>query len=217
MKAPASRGGALAVAAGQPHAGAVLTVIGERDAFVLLNEMGTRPQRRSSGGGIQESPKLADVQTSDWISVGGVLATLAAVGAAVATPYLAAGIEKRRRHRAAIRLAELTVQAIAMLATLRGAAGAHPVANAAEMARSINLPSLLGRMEAIPPPDVDNADALEAFVRIAALARAASESSDDVEKVGLPNVDRAVALLEEFPVLVDEAKDQLARLKASLH
>lgn len=158
-----------------------------------------------------------DTQSASvWVSIAATGATLLAVGAAIAAPHIAAGIEKRRRRRAAVRLAELTVHAIGLLATLHGAARGNPVPDADKAARSINMPTLLARMAGMPSADLDDADALEAFIRIHGLAEAAARSSDATIKVGLPNVDAAVQLLQEFPALRSEAEVELAKLKRCL-
>lgn len=108
------------------------------------------------------------------------VATLLAVVAAFATPYLGARIERTRLRAAAVRLAELTVRTIDMLATLHGAGG-DPVPNAMDAARSLDLPSLLDRT-ALPSADIDDADALEAFIRIAGLARSAEHVRRDRQR-----------------------------------
>jgi len=144
------------------------------------------------------------------------IATLMAVVAAVTAPYLAAGIEKRRKRRAALRLAELTVQGIGLLATLHGAASGNPLPDADRAARSINMPVLLARIAAMPSSDIDDADALEAFIRINGLAAAAARSSDAIIKSRQLSVDAAAHVLREFPELRSEAEAQLVKLKRRL-
>jgi hypothetical protein len=156
------------------------------------------------------------MEATAWVSTAGIGATLLAVGAAVATPYLAAGIEKRRKRRAALRLAELTVQAIGMLATLHGAASGAPLPDAERTARSINLPALLARMAAMPSSDIDDADALEAFIRINGLAAATARSSDTIINSRQLSVDAAAYFLQEFPELRADAEAELVKLKRHL-
>jgi hypothetical protein len=152
----------------------------------------------------------------DWTAVAAV-ATLLAVVAAFATPYLGARIERQRLRAAAVRLAELTVRTIDMLATLHGAAGGDPVPNAMDAARSLDLPSLLDRMATLPSADIDDADALEAFIRIAGLARSAQSMSATILNVKPgPSVDMAQRLLDEFPLLREQAASELKTLKARL-
>lgn len=122
----------------------------------------------------------------------------------------------RRKRRAALRLAELTVQGIGLLATLHGAASGNQLPDADKAARSINMPALLARMAAMPSSDIDDADALEAFIRINGLAAAAARSSDAIIRSRQLTVDAAVQVLREFPELRSEAEAQLVNLKRHL-
>ncbi len=148
------------------------------------------------------------VAAAAWVQAG---LMAGAILAAVGTPYLAAHIDRQRRGRAAFRLAELTVECVQALVTLHGAAGGKPAANAEKTARSLNLPLLVERMAALPSTDFDDADALDAFVRINGVAQAVRRQSDVF--IHAPTVDHAAELLVAFPELRDEAEAQLDRMR----
>jgi hypothetical protein len=159
---------------------------------------------------------MSYIQAIDWAATAAwvqALLTLVAIGAAVSVPYVAAWIDRGRRRAAAVRLAELTCQAVGYAAVKFGAKSEESVDSLNHMARTLSLPGLLSRMESMPSADIDKAGALEAFVRIAGAARTAIEISGGIREPKSLHPDQEIRIRTLLLVIQDTAFDELKRLK----
>ncbi len=138
-----------------------------------------------------------------------------AIGAAIATPYIAAGIDRRRRRAAAVRLAQLICEATEAIAAISGAERRLPIEKIDDAIVTLNLPALLDRADAFPSDNVDRAEALDAFVRVTGAARATLRNRNNLQADGLSPDSRA-AMLSQMPALRDRAFAELERMKRAL-
>ena len=111
------------------------------------------------------------------------LLTVAAIGAAIAAPYIAAGLDKRRRHRAVLRLAELLCEALAALAAYHGTESDRTDEEIIRTSETLNLQTLIKRADDFPTDAIDNPAVLEAFIRIGGTSKAMLLVSDQSRAV----------------------------------
>lgn len=152
----------------------------------------------------------------DWNQTVQATLTLLAIAAAVATPYIAASIERRGRRETAVRLAALVYEAIDAVAILHGAAHEQAIEELNRTSYTLKLTTLLDRLETTPSDHLDNAHALDAFIRIGGLGRSCAQASSDMINRTSLTVDQAAELKTRLPEIRDMALEELEKLRTHL-
>jgi hypothetical protein len=106
--------------------------------------------------------------TIDWAAI----ATFAAVVAALGAPYVADGIEKRRRRAAAMQLAELMYMAIDAVVAFGGGPPSDDPALLDGVAYEVKIPLIDQEMGAMGAESLGSAEVLNSFVRLRAIGQA---------------------------------------------
>lgn len=141
----------------------------------------------------------------------GVVATLMAVAVALAAPYLAAGIDRRRRGIAALGLAETAFMALTA-ATNRTVSLAE-VDERLRASAELDLSAISEAMARIPPDHLGDPRAIDAFVRLQGNCRRAVSVLMDDQPL---NVTQATKILTDMPTLLGYATEHVETLRRLL-
>ena len=151
---------------------------------------------------------------AEWFSA---IGTVLAVFAAVAAPYITARIERRRRYRSAMRLGEMVAEILEVLAVLHGAIRARPGLDVEHAGRTLKIEDLVHRINTMPVEHIEDADALESFIRLGGLARsAAAVSIVTTQHQQTASIDEMTLAMSTLRNLSDDAWVEVAIMRRRL-